>query len=160
MRFYLIRHPETENNRTNKMTGWSDSEYSSLGREQFNKIVNFFKKRKYKIIYSSDLSRALKLSKEISKNSGVKLKKTELLRERSSNKGNLREEEKFIRRIIKFIKKNEFNNSIIVSHAGVSEIIIQCILGKKFVKRIDTPRDNIFKIETNKKGNKLKILKV
>ena len=166
MELYLIRHPHTLNNQKDKLTGWQNTNYTKKGENQYKKILKFFNGNK-KEIYSSDLKRCLKLGKAISKQNQSKLIITDLLREQNFKKTKPHDkyetQSQFEKRISNFLKKTKIKNKIIVSHAGAIKEIIRNFLeyGEEQLKKyISLPRDRIFLIETNKKGNKLKIIRV
>jgi broad specificity phosphatase PhoE len=82
MKEYIIRHPQTIRNVKNKLTGWEKTKYSKKGFGQYKKILDYFVKNCIKYnIYSSDLPRALKLAKALSKKNKNPLKITPLLKE-------------------------------------------------------------------------------
>ena len=164
MKLYLVRHPRTKRNKNNLLTGWERTPYSKTGKIQFEKILKFFKGTKLEI-YSSDLPRAYKLAKEISKQNKVKLYKSKLLREQNfkDTKPLWRYEtkKKFEKRIDSLLKKMLSREGIILSHSGVIKIILTEVANKEKAKEfLRTKRDTIALIETNKKGRKLRFLKI
>jgi glycosyltransferase involved in cell wall biosynthesis/phosphohistidine phosphatase SixA len=163
-RIYLIRHPETKNNEGNLLTGWEETEYSDEGLKQFEKILKFVEGRSFKRVYSSDLSRALDLAKEIASKTKSELVITGLIRERNfketAPKNSFETENEFRERIKKFVKENDLNEAVIVSHAGVKEELVRKFIGESAVKEMLVPRDIIFIIEINKKSKNLVKLEV
>ncbi|HUS49591.1 MAG TPA: glycosyltransferase [Candidatus Paceibacterota bacterium] len=154
-RTYFVRHPETVKNKNNKITGWEITKYSGEGKKQFKKILNFFRNH-HEIIYSSDLPRCLELANAISRQNKSRLITSELLRERNFREtkpyNSFEDENKFKRRIMKFTKKYNLGNSIIISHSGVVFEIIGDLLDKKDkIRYHSSPRNTLFQIETNKK---------
>jgi len=164
MKFYLVRHPKTKRNENKKLTGWEKTIYSKSGREQFNQIVNFFKKKKLEI-YSSDLPRALCLAKAISKQTKTKLHISKLLREKNFREtkplNKYETEKQFEKRVLYFFNKIWGKEGIILTHAGVVRVIINKLADKKMVRKfLKTSREKSLLIETNKKGINLKIIRL
>jgi len=164
MKLFLVRHPETSRNLRNKLTGWERTIYTERGKNQFSKIFAFFNGYKNKV-YSSDLSRCLRLAKEISRHNKSKLVITDLLRERNFKETKPKEHfethEEFKNRIDKFIEEYNPKSCLIVSHAGVIRLLINEVLNEEETKKhINLPRDHIFVIETNKKQKLLRSIKV
>ena len=164
MGLYLIRHPQTIANLKVQIAGWAKSPYSEEGKKQFEKINHYFKKNKINLpVYSSDLPRALKLAKEISNENKSKLTITKELREINFKEtepyDSYETQSEFEKRIFKFLKENQDSDKIIVSHSGVIRYILK-MNNSEWEKNIGLKRDRIFLIETNKKGNKLKIIRV
>lgn len=163
MKLYIVRHPETLHNKNNKITGWEKTKYSAKGKRQFNRILKFFKGCKYNI-YSSDLPRASNLAERIAKENKSSLVITDLLRERnfreSKPKDSFESKQSFSRRVEKFLKEYDISDSIILTHSGVSEVLVKSIIGLKYVPMLNCPRDNIFLIEKDIKGKKLNIIEV
>lgn len=160
MNIYLVRHPETVKNVENKLTGWEFSPYSDAGKIQFEKIKNYFE-GKVLSVYSSDLPRALKLGKILSKENKTKIHISKLLREQNFEKTRPKThhetEKDFRERVLSFVKKFDLKEGVIITHAGtIKEIINYWIPGNKI--DFTCPRDVIFKIETVKNENKLSII--
>ncbi len=59
MKFYLVRHGQTEWNNTHRFQGWMDVELDSVGLIQAKMLSTYFKSVDLDFIYSSDLKRAL-----------------------------------------------------------------------------------------------------
>ena len=158
---YLVRHPETENNVANEFTGWENSEYSEEGKNQFNKIVEYFKDIKVDV-FSSDLPRALNLGKEIASVVDGNIFIDELLREQNFKEtlpeGSFEDTVAFRKRVSNWVDNNEADDIVIVSHAGTINEIVLKLLGSEFLEKVNTPRDVILKIETVKNENKLSII--
>lgn len=55
---YIIRHGESESNKTNMWTGWWDVKLTEKGREDALKAREYLKNVKFDKVFSSDLSRA------------------------------------------------------------------------------------------------------
>tara|TARA_Y100000310_G_C20508506_1_gene727616 strand:- start:398 stop:898 length:501 start_codon:yes stop_codon:yes gene_type:complete len=156
---YLVRHPRTKRNKNNKLTGWEKTIYSKSGREQAIKIKKFFKGKRLPA-YSSDLWRALSLAKSISKENKTKLHISKLLRERNFKETKPKEfhetEKQFEKRIYSFFEKFPINKGIIITHAGVVRIILSKYKNRKKIQKfLESSRENILLIETNKKEEKL-----
>ncbi|MBE6911771.1 MAG: histidine phosphatase family protein [Ruminococcaceae bacterium] len=60
MKLYLIRHGESENNKTGCYTGWTDASLTEKGIEDAKGVRKYIADVKFDKIYSSDLSRAKK----------------------------------------------------------------------------------------------------
>jgi broad specificity phosphatase PhoE len=165
MKEYIIRHPQTIRNVKNKLTGWEKTKYSKKGFGQYKKILDYFVKNCIKYnIYSSDLPRALKLAKALSKKNKNPLKITPLLKEinfKETNPHNSYETQKqFRHRVLNFLKNKDNKNKIIITHSGVIEEILIKYFGKKCLKDLKLKEDYIFLIESNKNSNKLKIIRL
>ncbi len=85
MKLILVRHGETDHNRTNTHIGQSDVPLNDNGRQQARRVGERLAKQKIDIVYSSDLQRANFTAKEIvSHHPKVKLVYDLLLRERNA----------------------------------------------------------------------------
>lgn len=111
MKFYVVRHPLTEENVAGITQGWGDSPLTPQGLEAAGKLGNFFKDKSISIIYASDLGRCVETSEIINKRLNVKIIKTPELREQ--NYGKLDNT---------YIKKEEFdvNDHLAVPPGGES----------------------------------------
>lgn len=58
IRLYLMRHGETNANKSRIVQGWDDSELSENGRKKVERTSNFLKDEGIRFIFSSDLKRA------------------------------------------------------------------------------------------------------
>ncbi len=158
---YLVKHPETENNVAEKLTGWQKSEYTEKGKNQFKKIVKYFEDKDLNV-FSSDLPRALMLGNKIASVvcGGIVVDKS--LREQNFKetlpKSSFENKKAFRKRVFDWIDENKMNGTVIVSHSGTIVEIILNLLGSDSLKHIDAPRDVIFKIETIKNENKLSVI--
>jgi len=126
MKVYLVRHPQTKRNINNKLTGWENTHYTELGRQQFKDIVEFFKMKKFPI-FSSDLSRAKRLAEAISKKNKMKISFSKNLREMNFKEtkphDSSEDRDEFAKRIEGFLKKHSVEGKIIVCHVGtINEI--------------------------------------
>lgn len=65
MEFILVRHVETTGNYENKFVGITEVEYTERGKEQFVQLTDALKEYKVDQIYSSPISRALKIAKKV-----------------------------------------------------------------------------------------------
>lgn len=65
MKFYLVRHGQTEWNHSHRFQGWVDIELDSIGLIQAKMLSNHFKSIRLDFIYTSDLKRALKTAQII-----------------------------------------------------------------------------------------------
>ncbi|WP_213818308.1 histidine phosphatase family protein [Garciella nitratireducens] len=65
MDFILVRHVETTANVQKRFSGISDVKYTPQGEKQFIKLTHFLKKYSVDIIYSSPLSRALRIAQKV-----------------------------------------------------------------------------------------------
>lgn len=147
MKLYMIRHGETDWNRSGKVQGLTDIELNAKGIEQANQMKNMLKDVEFDICFCSPLKRARKTA-EIIANDKCNVNVDDLLIERSFGKyegKNLKEEnidivklwsfnddynycgvepmEDLLNRADMFIKKikseyKECSNVLIVSHGG------------------------------------------
>src|SRR3989344_1368259 len=84
MKFIIVRHGETNENKVGIIEGQIQGLLSSLGKEQAKKLALRLKDEKIDEIYSSDLSRASDTAREIAKfHPCLQVKITPLLRERN-----------------------------------------------------------------------------
>lgn len=81
VRVYLLRHCETIENALHIFQGTMDTMPSQEGKVQMEKVAQRFKDEKIDIIYSSDLTRAVKTAEEVNKYHGVPHIKEKELRE-------------------------------------------------------------------------------
>jgi broad specificity phosphatase PhoE len=56
--FFIVRHGETENNKTGRISGWIDSPLTEKGKSGIQKVADKLSSSKIDAIYSSDLGRA------------------------------------------------------------------------------------------------------
>ena len=63
--FVLVRHVETTGNYENKFVGFTEVEYTERGKKQFVQLTDALKELKVDQIYSSPISRALKIAKKV-----------------------------------------------------------------------------------------------
>lgn len=87
IKFYLIRHGETDWNNKKILMGQTDIPLNSLGEKQVEVLASYIKNLDIDIIYTSDLSRARSTAEAIAKKSGKQYIPDERLRECSA--GNL-----------------------------------------------------------------------
>ncbi len=80
--FYIVRHSETDWNVKHLMQGHSDSQLTSKGVKDSEKLAKKLKPIKFDLIFSSDLSRARRTAEAISLDRDIAIKTTELIRER------------------------------------------------------------------------------
>jgi broad specificity phosphatase PhoE len=163
MVFYLVKHPETMRNVEDKLTGWEESEYSKLGRVQFEKIVNYFSDND-SVVYSSDLSRAKMLAEKIVGNNDSELILDVDLRElnfkETAPHDSCETFDDLDRRVVNFLK-GVTSDAIIVSHAGTTNAIVENLCGKASLNNVrHLPRDVILRIENVKNENKLSIIQI
>ncbi|MFZ7132728.1 MAG: histidine phosphatase family protein [Eubacteriales bacterium] len=64
MKFLLVRHVETTGNAEDRFAGITDTEYTAKGLKQFITITNKLKEISFDVIYSSPISRALKIAEK------------------------------------------------------------------------------------------------
>jgi len=81
IKLILIRHPQTNWNKTERYLGRTDIGLNQKGKKQARAIGRYLKKEKITAIYSSDLSRALTLAALLAKQHGLASKKDKRLRE-------------------------------------------------------------------------------
>jgi broad specificity phosphatase PhoE len=80
--FYIVRHGETENNKTGRLSGWVDTPLTEKGLEPTKRVIAKLADLRIDEIYSSDLGRAfvtayvvarnLKFTKEIHRLPGLR----------------------------------------------------------------------------------------
>ena len=80
-RWYLVRHGETEWNRTGRIQGHSDVPLSKHGKSQMRKAAERLADRSFSAVYTSDLSRAIQSAETIAGTSGVEIRVDPELRE-------------------------------------------------------------------------------
>ncbi len=81
MKLYLIRHGESENNKSGCYTGWMDAKLTEKGIEDAKGVRKYISDVKFDKIYSSDLIRAKKTAETAIP--GCAYEETPLLREMS-----------------------------------------------------------------------------
>lgn len=86
MKLFLIRHGETEHNKTGTILGWHDSKLTSLGIEQAESVAHKLLSKNIDIIISSDLGRAAQTATIISQTTDAEVLYDWLLRERYNGK--------------------------------------------------------------------------
>lgn len=181
MYIYLIRHGETDWNNKFLFQGYTDVPLNKTGKNQAKYIADELKYINFKLIFSSDLSRAYVTAEIIKKRTNFKgrIIKTENLRERNygSFEGKRYEiffkkkknfdgerDEDFFDRINKFfysiIKNNREKNVVIVTHGGVIRQIIASILEIKDYKRIRIYNASISEIYYNENNKKFFLLRL
>jgi 2,3-bisphosphoglycerate-dependent phosphoglycerate mutase len=79
----LIRHGQSEGNAAGRFGGHTDTPLSPRGRKQAAATARALASEKFDAIYSSDLPRAIDTASPLANLTGVGLKTTEALRERS-----------------------------------------------------------------------------
>ena len=160
MRMFVVRHGESENNISALWSGWSDVNLTQKGYEDAQKVGEMLKNIKFDRVYSSDLKRAVETAKTALP--GCDCHQSRLLRE--VNVGNIagspyscisyekrvyaskygygefggESREEFRNRLISFIKeieKEDFENVILFSHAGVLTEMLSIVTDSEFTKR-------------------------
>ncbi len=82
MKITLIRHGETDFNRSKTTHGWTDTKLTRKGLMQAKRIGDKLKNEKFDAIYSSDLTRAFDTAQEIARfHPHLKIQKSAKLRE-------------------------------------------------------------------------------
>ena len=66
--FYIVRHGETENNRSKRLSGWVDTPLTSEGLKVIDGVIGILKPLNIDEIYSSDLGRAFITAYRIAQN--------------------------------------------------------------------------------------------
>lgn len=74
MRFFLLRHGETDWNLQGRCQGVTDLDLNETGRRQAAEIAEYLSRERIKAIYSSDLRRALHTAQEISRSRGLQVR--------------------------------------------------------------------------------------
>ena len=190
MKICLIRHGETDWNNIGKLQGREDIPLNKNGIEQINNVVKYLKYNNWKIIISSPLSRAKMSAKIISKEIGnIKIYEENDFIERDYGKvsGMTIEERKAnfpngncegiepmetlknrtVTAIMKYLKKYENNDIIIVSHGAVINSILaylseneigsgKTVLKNACITLLEKTIDQIKIIFYNKTANELK----
>ncbi len=150
MKLILVRHGETDCNKNNKIISYSNPPLNSNGIKQAKIVAEKLKNENFDFIYSSPLKRALDTAKEINKYHGVKIIKSDLLKERnygdfeksnyyeldlrkirdenSYKKYNMETPEEFENRIKKFLDEPIFKKHgkkiLIVAHSGTIKMLL------------------------------------
>ena len=78
---YLIRHGETDWNKEGKYTGQTDIPLNEIGRQQVREAANALKIHNPKVIYTSDLIRAVETAQLIAKELHIPIIQDKRLRE-------------------------------------------------------------------------------
>lgn len=81
MEFVLVRHVETTGNFENRFAGVTDTQYTEKGKEQFIKLTEALKDYKADVIYSSPISRALKIAQTVGEYHSTEVKVIDILSE-------------------------------------------------------------------------------
>jgi broad specificity phosphatase PhoE len=151
MKIILVRHGETEENKTGILMGQLDYPLSKTGMQQAKKVAARLKKEKLKAIYSSDLSRARQTTEAILRfHKGTKVHYLKELREEYLGKwqGMHRSKVDFskkprdaesrnsfkkrIKKALKIVGKNNKKDTILlVTHAGFIRMLLAMILNMK-----------------------------
>lgn len=77
----LVRHGQTKWNAANRVQGWKDSQLTPKGLRQTKQVAKMLANEPIDIAYSSDMGRAFKTAKTITKPHGLKVHKLKALRE-------------------------------------------------------------------------------
>ena len=78
---YMIRHGQSQGNKSNSFLGHTDLDLTELGHIQAENTAQFLKDIKAHVIYSSDLSRAYNTAMHTAKLKGMEIIKSKNLRE-------------------------------------------------------------------------------
>ncbi len=81
MTLFLVRHGESEANRTARFAGWQNVPLTDIGREQARRLTAFFENIPLEAVYASDLTRAMETAAPLSQHLGLPLRTDEGLRE-------------------------------------------------------------------------------
>jgi probable phosphoglycerate mutase/uncharacterized phosphatase len=79
---YLIRHGETEWNKSRRIQGHSNVDLSEVGEQQAERLAARFSNFSFSAIYSSDLKRAIATARRLAQTVGIPVKPLPSLRER------------------------------------------------------------------------------
>ena len=82
-RLLLIRHGQSQGNAERRFGGHSPTPLSDLGRAQAEATARALSAERVTAIYSSDLLRAVETAEPLARLTGLEIKRTEALRERS-----------------------------------------------------------------------------
>ena len=154
MKLLLVRHPETKDNKAQKIQSALSGNLSEKGQKQIEQIVHRLKSEKIDMIYSSDSLRCKKLADAIAKEKNVEVSYEDLFREikNGSWEGLSKEEirknlekdplhasapdgESFYalgkRALVSFeyLKKQESSCILLVSHACFLKVMLGTLLG-------------------------------
>ena len=159
MKLIITRHGETIENQQGIIQGHLDGKLSEIGIEQAKKLADRLEREEIEYIYSSDLSRALNTTKEISRfYPSVPLEVTRELRERYlgdlqgekapenwasmkwslelSRKFNLETSEEIFERAKNFSErlqnKHYREKVLLVAHNGINQALITYLLGRSW----------------------------
>lgn len=80
-KIYLIRHGETEYNKTRRLQGWLDIPLNDVGHQQAKEAAQKLVNHHFDVLYSSDLLRAHETATHISKVTKQKINQSFSLRE-------------------------------------------------------------------------------
>jgi len=138
----LIRHGITDYNEHGRLQGWLDIPLNDKGRQQALLIANKLSgERRWSLIISSDLLRAIQTAKIISDINDIPMISSDAIRERTfgiyegqkindcrnMNKDYIEKKGCFEKRVIDFVSETissqQNKNVIIVSHQGVLKVI-------------------------------------
>lgn len=128
--FYIVRHGETEWNRSGKLQGHGDSDLTELGVRQAKSVARELKNVEFDHIYSSDLLRAKKTAEIIALEHKLAIKTTKLLRERNWGKYEGKNREVFIdinKLVAELTRKERFSFKINPEIESDEEIVSRLI---------------------------------
>ena len=146
-------HGTTIDNEKNKSTGWNQGELSELGIKQSKELAELIKDKKFDIVFTSDLKRALDSAKLLLRNRQEKIIVDERLRECNygdfngsdeeiviyeehitesfPNGESLKDVEKRILHFIKYLEKNYKNKQIAIVAHKATQLAFEVLLNNK-----------------------------
>lgn len=94
MLIYLVRHGETDYNKTGKLQGWSDIPLNEYGVELAEKTAEGLKETEFDLVFSSPFQRSYATTEKIIKNRNLSIQTDDRLKEINlgPNEGDLYEE--------------------------------------------------------------------
>ncbi|KAK8840513.1 hypothetical protein M9Y10_030721 [Tritrichomonas musculus] len=94
MLIYLVRHGETDYNKTGKLQGWSDIPLNEYGVELAEKTAEGLKEIEFDLVFSSPFQRSYATTEKIIKNRNLSIQTDDRLKEINlgPNEGDLYEE--------------------------------------------------------------------
>lgn len=145
MNIWLVRHGETDWNRSGRVQGWTDVPLNSTGRVQVTRLAKYLQDIAFTHIYSSDLVRAKDTALAVASHNNLSVTTTQDLREQYFGQAEgLHRDEKQRRfpngcpdgetneqvqtRIVSFLKfitqKHNDGNILVATHGGVIRSVL------------------------------------
>lgn len=80
-KIFLIRHGETDSNKSHRFQGRLDNPLNAEGIQQAERLVEFMKEQKIDVVYSSSVKRARMTADKLAASHGLEVKPMDLLKE-------------------------------------------------------------------------------